>query len=179
MRGVILTGAPGAGKTALLGELAALGYATVPESARALIAERVAVGLSPRPDPVTFARDILRRDMEKYRAQAPGAAWVFFDRGVIDALGLLQETAPLSPDDLAAMLSSYRFHPEVFILPPWEAIYATDTERDQSYADAVAVHEKLARWYVSCGYVLHEVSRLAITERAKYVLGRLAEHQHR
>jgi predicted ATPase len=63
---VIVTGGPGAGKTTLLAELAARGYATVDESARAIIAERLARGESPRPDQGAFAREILRRDIDKY-----------------------------------------------------------------------------------------------------------------
>ena len=39
------------------------------------------------------------------------------------------------------MLATYPFHATVFVLPPWEAIYATDAERDQSFADAVDVHD--------------------------------------
>ena len=39
---VIVTGGPGAGKTTLLATLADLGYITVEESARAIIAERLA-----------------------------------------------------------------------------------------------------------------------------------------
>ena len=58
---VIVTGGPGAGKTALLSRLAKLGYFTVEDSARAIIAKRVARGDTPRPDLVTFAREILRR----------------------------------------------------------------------------------------------------------------------
>lgn len=133
MRAVVLTGGPGAGKTTLLAALGAMGYATVPEAARAIIAERLAAGATRRPEPPVFAREILRRDIEKYRAQPPGPAWVFFDRGVIDALGMLQEVDPLPSGELQAMLSAYRFHAPVFILPPWEAIYANDSERDQSF----------------------------------------------
>jgi predicted ATPase len=121
---VIVTGGPGVGKTTLLAELAAMGYTAVEESARAIIAERLAAGASRRPDLPTFAREVLRRDIEKYFAQQPTSKWVFFDRGVIDALGLLQEVAPLSATDLQAMLSMYTFHTSVFILPPWEAICA-------------------------------------------------------
>ena len=72
------------------------------------------------------------------------------------------------------MLSAYRFHASVFVLPPWEAIYANDTARDQSFADAVSVHARLTRWYRACGYVLHEVPRLPVEERARYVLAMLA-----
>jgi predicted ATPase len=172
---VILTGAPGAGKTTLLAELAAMGYPTVEESARAIIAERLAAGASPRPDLPAFAREVLRRDIEKYLDQRQTATWIFFDRGVIDALGLLQEVSPLPEHELDAMLSTYTFHRSVFILPPWEAIYANDAERDQSFAEAVSVHAKVVRWYRSCGYTLHEVPRLPVPQRAKHILRILIE----
>ena len=94
MPNVIVTGGPGAGKTTLLTELAALGYATVEESARAIIAERLASGASRRPDFPAFAREILRRDIEKYRGQPRTSNWVFFDRGVLDALGMLHSHCP-------------------------------------------------------------------------------------
>ena len=167
---VIVTGGPGAGKTTLLAELAAMGYTTVEESARAIIAERLAVGASRRPDLATFAREVLRRDIDKYLRQPHTSRWVFFDRGVIDALGLLQEVSPLPVHELEAMLSTYPFHRSVFILPPWEAIYTNDAERDQSFADAINVHIKLVSWYRSCGYVLHDVPRLPAPQRARHVL---------
>jgi predicted ATPase len=172
---VIVTGGPGAGKTTLLAELAAIGYVTVDESARAVIAERLARGASRRPDALSFAREILRRDIEKYRAQPQASEWVFFDRGLIDALGMLHEASPLPSVDLKAMLASYPFHPTAFVLPPWEAIYVTDSERDQSFADAIDVHARVVQWYRACGYVLDEVPCLPVAERARHVLRVLAE----
>jgi predicted ATPase len=170
VRRVIVTGGPGSGKTMLLAELAAMGFATVGESARAIIAERLARGLSPRPDSVAFAREILRRDIEKYVGQARSSEWVFFDRGLIEAVGGLHEVAPLPAGELAAMLAAYPFHRSVFVLPPWRAIYVNDDERDQTFAEAVDVHARIVGWYRSCGYTLHEVPRLPVAERARHVL---------
>jgi predicted ATPase len=65
----ILTGGPGAGKTTLLGALASLGYTTVEESARSIIAERLAAGMTSRPQATQFAQEILRRDIEKYEME--------------------------------------------------------------------------------------------------------------
>jgi predicted ATPase len=172
---VIVTGGPGAGKTTLLAALAATGYVTVEESARAVIAERLARGASRRPDALSFAREILRRDIEKYRGQPQTSRWVFFDRGLIDALGMLHEASPLPAGELNAMLASYPFHATVFVLPPWEAIYVTDSERDQSFAEAIGVHARVVQWYRACGYVLDEVPCLPVTERARHVLRVLAE----
>lgn len=171
---VVLTGGPGAGKTTLLVKLASMGYATVEESARAIIAERLASSLSRRPSPSEFAHQILSRDIEKYVAQPQTSKWVFFDRGLIDALGMLQEISPMPGEELKAMLTKYPFHRSVFILPPWEVIYANDAERDQTYAQAVRVYEKLLRWYRLCGYDVREVPRLPVTKRARHVLGVLA-----
>jgi predicted ATPase len=168
---VIVTGGPGAGKTTLLAELAANGYPTVEESARAIIAERLARGLSRRPDAITFAQEILRRDIDKYVNRPRTSKWVFFDRGLIEALCMLHEASPLHAAELERMLASYPFHGTVFVLPPWEAIYASDAERDQSFAEAVEVHAKVVRWYRWCGFVLDEVPRLPVAERAEHVLG--------
>jgi predicted ATPase len=72
------------------------------------------------------------------------------------------------------MLSAYPFS-LVFILPPWEAIYTNDAERDQSFADAVSVHARIEQWYSWCGYILHEVPRLPTPQRADHILRVLAE----
>ena len=167
---VIVTGGPGAGKTTLVSHLAAAGYATVHDSARAIIAERLARGLSRRPDPQEFAREILRRDIESYHLSADTGGWVFFDRGVIEGIAMVHETAPLPPSDLQNLLSAYTFHGTVFMLPPWEEIFTTDAERDQSFADSVHVYDRLVRWYRACGYVLHEVPCLPLEQRATHVL---------
>lgn len=73
------------------------------------------------------------------------------------------------------MLALYPFHATVFVLPPWELIYTNDAERDQSFAEAIDVHARIVRWYRSCGYVLGEVPRLPVAQRAEHVLRVLGE----
>jgi len=165
----ILTGGPGAGKTTLLGALALRGYAIVEESARAIIAERLASGMTPRPQASRFAREILRRDIEKYEMTRGLPNPIIFDRGVVEALGSVQANEAWPKLELERMLAAYPFARPVFILPPWKAIYTVDTERDQTFEDAVNVHQKVVDWYSRCGYPLHEVPCLPVDERAKYV----------
>jgi predicted ATPase len=88
---------------------------------------------------------------------------------------MLHEASALPSTELEPMLASYPFHATVFVLPPWEVIYANDAERDQSFADAVDVHARVVRWYRSCGYVLNEVPRVPVAQRAEHVLRTLAE----
>lgn len=171
---VIISGGPGAGKTTLLRELASRGHATVDDSARAIIAERLAAGQSPRPTAGEFVREILRRDMEKYRRTASGSGWVFFDRSVLETLCMVHDLLPIPDAQLASLLSDYPFHPTVFLLPPWQQIYTTDAERNHTFEHAVAVHAKIVRWYERCGYKVHEVPRSTPAERAAHVLAHLS-----
>jgi predicted ATPase len=63
---IVFTGGPGAGKSTVLAALEEHGYAVAADHARAIIQERSAGGLSPRPEPVVFAKEILRLDIEAY-----------------------------------------------------------------------------------------------------------------
>lgn len=175
MTRVIVTGGPGVGKTTLPKKLEALGYATETESARALIRERLAAGLPPRPGRRAFAAEVLRRDQAKYQLSLGRATTTFFDRSAVEAVGMAQEAGAISAAEVTVLLSALKFHPTVFILPPWQDIYVNDAERDHDYAHCVAVHNELARWYAACGYHLHEVPRLRPAERAAHVLRALGE----
>jgi predicted ATPase len=172
MQAVVLTGAPGAGKTAVLQELASRGYATVSESARAIIWDRKRRGLSPRPEPLEFAQEILRTDASKYELAQQTAHLVFFDRSAIDALGMLSELGPLP--DLASQLDTYRYHRDVFVFPPWAGIYRTDGERDQTFKEALQVHHRICDWYRHCRYRLIQVPFASVAERCDYIVAHLA-----
>ena len=169
---VVITGGPGAGKTTLLRELERRGFATVEDTPRAIIRSRRALGLSPRPSPLEFAEQVLRRDVELYE-QNPGQALTFFDRGVPDALAMVADAAPERRAELVALAADYPYHPVVFVLPPWEEIYITDDERDHTFAHAVRVYESLVAWYQLCGHHVAPVPKLPVAERCDYVLSAL------
>jgi predicted ATPase len=169
MPNVVVTGGPGVGKTTLLSALREAGYATVPESARHIIAERLALGLAPRPSPLEFAREIVRRDIAAYEASKSLCGWVFFDRGLIDGVGLLSEATNLGEAEVKAILTAHPFHHQAFVLPPWQRIYVTDNERDQSFSDCLRIHQSLLRWYKFCGVQLCEVPPGPVSERVAFV----------
>ena len=174
MKRIVLTGGPGAGKTSLLLALHARGNVVMHETARAIIQERRASGRSPRPQPLAFAEEILRRDIEQFERQSTTSGYVFYDRSILDALCMRDEVAPFQPRELQELVSRYPYHRKVFVLPPWEVIYAQDAERDQTFADAVRVHAMLDAWYRRCGYDLIEVPKVSVAERCEYVLEALA-----
>ena len=172
---VAVTGGLGAGKTSLLQRLQQRGYLVIPEAARAIIADRKSRGLSPRPPPLEFARAILQRDIEQYHSVANAESLAFFDRSVLDALNMLAELGQLAERERRAMLRRCTYHATAFILPLWREIYRTDSERDQSYEDAVRTYQSLRNWYARCGYTLVEVPPGTVEERCAFVLRNLVQ----
>jgi len=174
MSRIVVTGGPGAGKTTLLLALQARGYTIVGDSARSIIQERVARGLSPRPNAYEFARDVLQMDIENFVHHAATPCHVFFERSVIDALCLLDQVAPLNESELSRWLSTYPYWSKVFVLPPWQAIYVNDAERDHTFEHAESVNTIAQEWYRRCGYQVIEVPTVSVTERCAFVLQALA-----
>ncbi len=169
-RRFIITGGPGAGKTTVLEALAQRGYHYVPEVARTLIRQRLAAGLSPRPPIIQFGYEILHRDITQYHETPVQDRPVFFDRGIIDALGLLAQENGLSSSQIAAYIQNYPYNKVVFVMPPWEEIYTTDAERDQTFAEAIQVFETLRNWYAAWQYETVEVPCVEVEKRVAFIL---------
>jgi predicted ATPase len=170
----VLTGGPGAGKTTLLHALAKEGLKVVDESARAVIQERRKQGLSPRPPPLDFASEILRRDAESYELAQSAPGWTVYDRGAIEAIAGVHALDPVSPAELRQLLRRYQVD-RVFILPPWPSIYTTDEERDQTVEEAALVYERVRSWYQSVGYSLVELPHCSVAQRVSLVLHALSD----
>jgi predicted ATPase len=168
-RRYVLTGGPGGGKTTLLNALGERGYACVPEVARQIIRRRLERGLTPRPDSALFAAQIHEVDVANYR-RSSGSRLTFFDRGVVDGLGMLAEVGAMTQADITSAVARYPYNRTVFLLPPWEAIYENDAERDQTFAESVRVCQSVRAWYARCGYETVEVPAATVDERVSWIL---------
>lgn len=131
------------------------------------------MGLPKRPPAREFAEQILRRDQAQYRGmqQTPGP--VFFDRGIIDALGMCHEAGLAGSIKIQQVLRDYPLHLEALIFPPWKEIYAQDAERDQTFEEAVVVDAAIRKWYRRCGIDLIDVPRVDVNARCEFLLKRL------
>ncbi|MDH4117262.1 MAG: AAA family ATPase [Acidimicrobiia bacterium] len=166
VKGYVITGAPGTGKTALLGGLSGIG-AVVPEPA--LITEhREATGehsLDGRPD--EFVSRLLDRSVESYD-RTFAVDLPPYDRGIPDcaayALGF-----GLDPGPAMEQSRLRRYADPVFLLTPWEEIYKTDDMRQATYSMIAGFHDLLVTVYSDLGYQLVEVPQADIAERAEFV----------
>ncbi len=56
------------------------------------------------------------------------------------------------------------------MLPSWEEIYETDSERKQDWKEAVLTFELMCNTYESYGYKIVLVPKVSVNERANFVL---------
>ncbi len=168
--GYVLTGAPGGGKTAILRELAGMGFAVVAEPAREVLAEQRAAGGNgvPERNPGLFCELMLAKAVAQFRGIPRGDRPVFFDRGIPDMIGYARLFGvPESAAWRAAR--EYRYNALVFVTPSWEEIYGPDDERKMSFEAARDFGEELRSIYAVLGYSLIEVPHGSLRERAEFV----------
>jgi predicted ATPase len=174
----VITGGPGSGKTTVLAELSRCGHICVPEDARAIIQEQVAVGHSAVPwaDAPRFAELLIERSIETYqrelekKSQTP----IYFDRGVGDALTYVDLISHTLPAQLCKQAIECRYRDPVFLAPWWREIYATDTERRQSREEAERTEHAVTKTYTDLGYRIVRLPLASPSERADFIL----QHSH-
>lgn len=166
---LVLTGAPGSWKTAVL---QALGrdVERVPEPAREILAQQRATGgdATPDRDPSRFVELLLARAIERYERSSRNGVVTVFDRGIPDRVAYA-EILDVDPSASISASLRYRYRPTVLIFPPWEEIYATDDERRMSFGDIVPFHEAIVAAYEASGYTLVDVPPAPIDVRASFV----------
>ena len=173
-RFVVLSGCSGGGKSTLLAELARRGYAVVEEPGRRIVRDELSRGGTALPwsDARAFIDRAIEMALDDRRAAEGQAGWVFFDRGLIDAISALEDMS--GEPALAEYGSLHRYHTTVFLTPPWPEIYENDAERKHGFEQAKAEYGRLVRDYARLGYQTVEVPKRPVGERADFVLARLA-----
>ena len=170
----ILTGAMGAGKSTVLGELKNKGLTCVAEPAREILAEQRAIDGAgvPEKDAQLFCELLLSRSIASYKHYGNGKGPIIFDRGIPDNISYAQ-LFELDTDVYVNAAKHFRYQPMVFFLPGWEAIYQTDDERKMSFAQADAFGKELKAVYTSLGYKIIEVPFISALERANFIYNKI------
>jgi len=171
----IFTGGPGAGKTTVLEALRARGYACVEETGRKIIQEQAAIGgnIHHNGDRIAYRDLMLSRAIADFERMAREKGPVFFDRGIPDLVGYNLVIGTEIPQAMREAAETYRYNPNVFVFPPWQEIYANDTERKQDFAEAIATWQAAVDILPVFDYRVVEVPRVSVEARVQFVLDRI------
>ena len=157
----------------LLVELRQRGFVTIEEPGRRIVAQELKRGGRALPwiDAVAFARRAIEVSLADRAIADVSAAWVFFDRGLIDAAAALEH---LTGEPVVKSLgSAHRYNKRVFLAPPWPEIYVLDEERRHDFVEAVAEYDRLIAVYPALGYDVHVLPKVSVAERANWILASL------
>lgn len=166
----IITGAPGTGKSTLLESLREKGYCCYAEISRQVIREELDKGTRCLPwrDIIAFSEKVLHR-MEHQLEEIPADRISFLDRGIPDLIAYLRNAGYAVPDVFWKNAFPGRYSKTVFIAPPWERIYVEETERPESFEQALSIQDSLRSTYEELGYELLTLPKASPEERCRFI----------
>lgn len=178
---IVITGAPGTGKTSVIKSLENSGYYCFHEIIRTMTLE---AKKEQQPDAVlsnpidfvgdskTFNSDLLNGRLKQFnKAHQIDAHIVFYDRGLPDVLAYMEYFGQSYKKEFKEICEE-NIYDQVFILPPWEEIYVQDNERLESYSQAVDLHIHLENTYSKLGYEIIPVPLGTVAERVTFILNK-------
>jgi predicted ATPase len=174
-RFVVLSGCSGGGKSSLLEELRSRGYRVIDEPGRRIVQVELESNGQALPwlDLEAFAREAVRTANDDLRLAATMPGWVFFDRGLVDAAVALQ----YATNEALSPTLGYCYYRTIFLVPPWKEIYASDSERQHSFEEAVSEFERLRTAYETLGYKVVLLPKKSVQTRADLVLSVLSSEK--
>ncbi len=178
---IVITGAPGTGKTAVINALQAAGYFCFPEIIREFTQQETATKNPEalQSNPIVFADDSLAfntkliagRKAQFQKAVNTNSHINFYDRGLPDVLAYMDFFGQSYPKEFVQTCAKHTYD-AIFIMPPWEDIFITDQGRFESYKEAVALHNSLMERYSAFNYKLNVVAPASIEARTAYIINK-------
>jgi predicted ATPase len=169
----ILTGTPGAGKTAILRQLELDGYRVVEEAATDIIALQHALG-EPEPwrTPSFVDKVVALQRSRQLRAGTDTGRTTFFDRSPLCTLALCRHLALTAPrhllNEVERVVAEHVYERTVFFVRNLGFVHATPARRI-SFEDSLAFEHIHELTYREFGFELVEVPAAALPARVAIV----------
>lgn len=166
----VLTGAMGAGKSAIL-EMLKEKYLCIDEPARIILKQQRAVrgdGV-PEENPVKFNNLMLEKMICDYNENVNRNEITIFDRGIPDNIGYA-ELLNTPDENPIRMAEKFRYNENIFLFEGWEKIYTNDDERKADFRTASNFGSVLKKIYIELNYNIILVPNVSINERCKFLI---------
>lgn len=166
----IITGGPGFGKTTLAEELRRNHYICSGEFARDIIEEQQNRGgdLLPWKNPRQFQQAVLQLRTEFFES-VPDHCLAFADRGIPDQLAFARYRGFGTPKILEQSVQQYRYASQVFVCPPWPEIFVRDAIRNETFEEALLIHQSIIDTYYELNYQIVELPLTSVKERMNFI----------
>ncbi|MDY8136610.1 AAA family ATPase [Aquimarina sp. 2201CG5-10] len=166
---IIITGAPGTGKTSLIGALKQSGFHCHDEISRKIITEqqKQKTDKTPWGDLMGFVDLVYHQTMEELNT--PINQNIFVDRGLPDTIAYLKANSSLIPEYLLSFPYKTHYASTVFLAPFWKEIYVNDPQRPQSNNEAIKIHKSLLKVYEELNFKIEILPKATLTKRVDFI----------
>lgn len=171
---IVITGGPGTGKSSVIQNFETMGYNCLHEVSREITSQAQKEGIEQLflEKPILFSEKLLEARIKQYTKAESKHSHVFLDRGIPDVVAYMDYLGTSYQKFFSRACREYKYD-LIFLLPPWKKIYQTDSERYESFEQAMEIHEYLKKTYINFGYDPIEVPRESIEFRTEFILNTL------
>jgi len=179
---IVITGGPGTGKTSIINELKNQNHYCFDEFIRELTLKakeevdtdlQISNPIAFVNNPLEFNTQLLKGRLEQFKqATALNKELVFFDRGIPDVLAYMNFFNQEYNDEFLKICHNNKYS-HVFLLPPWKAIYKSDSGRFETFEEAIKIYKSLKQAYKNLGYSITEVPFGTIDKRIDFIINNL------
>ena len=172
---IVITGGPGTGKTSIINSLEEDGQTCLHEISRSVTLEARAQGIEQLfvTNPLLFSQKLLEGRIKQYKeAASTRSDTIFLDRGIPDVIAYMDCFKENYGPHFSEACTLHKYD-TIFLLPPWEEIYASDNERFEDYNQAVRIHTALKNTYSSLGYNIVTVPKDTVKKRVDFIYSTL------
>jgi len=164
----IITGGPGSGKSSLLAALIGQSYQGFEEISRVIIREQHDIGGDKVPwqNLAAFAELCYER-MSAQLEECETDCTCFYDRGLPDIIAYVRRGGLNVPAKYFEKAKAY--NRTVFLAPPWREIFINDSERPESFEDAIEIYNFLKSTYTELGFTIVELPKVSVQERVAFI----------
>lgn len=174
---IVIIGGPGTGKSTIIDGLVANGYCCYPEISRQVTLEAQKQGIEQLflTNPLLFSELLLEGRKKQFQSalEEPHKV-VFIDRGIPDVVAYMDYIGDRYPSFFDTACKEHKYT-KIFILPPWEEIYTSDTERYENFEQAKNIDTHLVATYQNYGYELIEVPKDSVDNRILFILDKISK----
>jgi len=173
---IVITGGPGTGKTMVINELIKRNYFCKTEISRQVTSKAREKGIDQLflEQPLLFSEMLLEGRVTQFtEAKSTDETLVFFDRGVPDVLSYMDYSNTSYPKSFIEKCNTCNYS-QVFLMPPWEDIYTSDSERYENYQQSVQIYTHIKKTYAELGYQIIEVPKMTVNDRVDFILNHIS-----
>lgn len=169
---IVITGGPGTGKSSIINELIKRNYFCLEEISRQVTLDARKDGIEQLflTKPLLFSELLLKgRTAQFDTAKQSEEEIVFLDRGIPDIVAYMDYIGDTYPEEFVKACQN-NVYDQVFVLAPWQEIFKSDSERYESFDQAIKIHKHLVETYTKYGYDLIDVPFTSIEKRTDFIL---------